>query len=76
MRIEPILEACRRQPFLPFVLKTAGGREYRVPHPEMIGTHPKGRHITVFDERAVPIMLDLTMIESLHFIESDEKGAA
>jgi len=42
----------------------------------MIGTHPKGCHITVFDERAVPIMLDLSMIESLHFIESDEKGAA
>ncbi|MEQ9616568.1 MAG: hypothetical protein RLN60_00890 [Phycisphaerales bacterium] len=76
MKIEPIIEARRRQPFSPFILKTVGGREYVVPHPEMIGTHPEGRHITLFDERVVPIVLDLAMIESLHIVKSDEKGAA
>jgi hypothetical protein len=47
MTIEQIRRLYEAQPFQPFVIHLADGREVSVPHREFIGTTPSGRTIHV-----------------------------
>lgn len=76
MKPDPVLKAIRAQPFEPFVLKTAGGKEYRVNHPEFVAMVPRSRVLVVTEVEGGYEIIDLPMIESLSFPENDEKGAA
>jgi hypothetical protein len=50
MTNKEILDQLRKTPFVPFLLLTADGREYRVRHPELIAIGPTSRTCAVVAE--------------------------
>ena len=51
------------EPFVPFLVKTSDGKQYRVKHPDYVAISPKGGRITVFaDEEAS------TTLSALHIV--------
>lgn len=74
MTTEQIRKAMAATPFKPFVIETAGGREYPVPHPEFLYITPPGRTIIVSDRDGAVDILDLLLIESLHFANGKHKN--
>ena len=67
MTVEQIRKAHQARPFKPFTLRTGGGREYHVPHPEFMFIAPPGRTIFVVDQDGAAELIDLLLVESLHF---------
>ena len=67
MTVEQIRKAYQARPFKPFTLRTGGGREYHVPHPEFMLITPPGRTIIVVDQDGAVDLIDLLLVESLHF---------
>jgi hypothetical protein len=67
MTVEQIRKAQQARPFKAFTLRTGGGREYHVPHPEFLFITPPGRTIIVADTDGAVELLDLLLVESLHF---------
>jgi hypothetical protein len=65
--IERIREAHQARPFKPFTLRTGGGREYSVRHPEFMAMTPGGRTVIVTHNEESVEMIDLLLVESLHF---------
>ena len=55
-------------PFMPFVVKTSHGKQYRVKHPDYVAISPKGGRITVHaDEETSTILsaLNIVTVEAL-----------
>ncbi len=73
MTTDQIRAALKGQPFRPFVVKTTGGREYRVNHPETAILSPGGRTLFVFISPEAGVALDVLMIESIHFGEPGKR---
>lgn len=48
-------------PFVPFVVRTSDGRQYRVRHPDYVAISPKGGRVTLFDDEETT-----TTLTSLH----------
>jgi len=72
MTIERIRAAHQARPFRPFTLLAGGGREYHIPHPEILAVSPTGRTVFItYGEESLEI-IDLLLVESLHF--GDGKG--
>ncbi|HEY3243085.1 MAG TPA: hypothetical protein VGM03_07010 [Phycisphaerae bacterium] len=67
MTIEQIRKARETRPFRPFTLRTGGGREIPVPHPEFLFITPPDRTIIVSDSQGAVELIDLLLVESLHF---------
>jgi hypothetical protein len=67
MDIGAIREAMHKQPFLPFSLKLADGREIRVPHVDFIAVPESGRRIAVFSQHDD----SLSIIEPLLIVSID-----
>jgi len=67
MTVERIREAHETRPFKPFTLRTGGGREYAVRHPEFLALTPSGRTIIVTHGEESVEMIDLLLVESIHF---------
>ena len=65
--VNQIRKALETRPFKPFVLLITGGREYCVPHPEFLMITPPGRTIVVADRDGAVEIIDLILVESLHF---------
>jgi hypothetical protein len=65
MTSDQIRKALRSEPFKPFLIKTTGGREYMVRHPEMILLSPSGRTLALADSEDTFVVIDVLMIESL-----------
>jgi phosphoribulokinase len=68
MTTDELRRALRNQPFRPFTLRTASGRQYTVSHPEFVALSRGGRTIAVFstEENAFEI-LDLLLVESIRY---------
>jgi len=67
MTIERIRAVHQAQPFRPFTIRTGGGREYAVRHPECLAVTPNGRTIVVtYGEESLEL-IDLLLVESIHF---------
>ena len=50
-------------PFVPFVIKTSDGKQYRVRHPDYVAISPKGGRVAVFaDEEASTTLSALHMV--------------
>jgi hypothetical protein len=50
-------------PFVPFVIKTSDGKQYRVKHPDFLAISPKGGRVAVFaDEEASTTLSALHMV--------------
>lgn len=67
MTIEQFTATIRAEPFRPFVLHTAAGKEYRVDHPEMAMRTPGGRTVVVADGEHSVAVLDLLLIEAITY---------
>jgi hypothetical protein len=48
MTIQQLRTTRTAQPFVPFTLHLADGRDYLIRHPDFIASHPQGRTIIVF----------------------------
>lgn len=76
MRIEEIGRALRAEPFRRFVLRTADGTAYEVPHPEFAAVHPRSeRTVVVFGESGETSVLDPMLITALDFRDGRSRAA-
>ncbi len=50
MQADQLRGAMHKTPFRPFVIRTASGERYPVPHPDMISISPSGRTVGVWSE--------------------------
>jgi len=66
MRINEIRKTLHAQPFRPFSVRVADGREYHVDHPDFIALDPTGRLVVVFQKNGTHEVVDAMMIASLH----------
>ncbi len=67
MNVEQIRTAIRSQPFRPFRLRTADGREHAVGHPDFLMISPSGRSVVLADTEDSFEIIDLLLVASLHF---------
>jgi hypothetical protein len=73
MTIEQLRRAHQAQPFHPFTLMLAGGRGIEVPHPEVLAVFPGGRTIIVTFHDGSWEVIDLLLVESLHFSNGKQR---
>ena len=52
----------RAQPFLPFLLKLADGRQFVVAHPEFVAMQPKSLNVVVFSDDDAAHYIDVPNI--------------
>ncbi len=73
---EQLRQAILARPFTKFTLRTVGGVEYRIDHPEFVALSGSGRSIAVFsvNDNAFDIV-DTIMIEALVFSNEGETGS-
>ena len=76
MKRDVLQEAANARPFRPFLLKVVSGQHYRVMGPDWIMLPPAKRIAVLLDESNRLAQVDLSLLESITFIEKDEKGAA
>ena len=50
------------EPFVPFLIKTSDGKQYRVRHPDYVAISPKGGRVTVYDKEEAGTMLSALQI--------------
>ncbi len=67
MTIEQLKAAYDSQPFRPFVMHLADGREIPVLHREFMLTVPNGRTIVVVQPDSTMNILDLLLVTDLEF---------
>jgi hypothetical protein len=51
------------QPFRPFLVKLADGRQFRVTHPELISCSANGRQMVVHDDDGMHLIEMLLVVE-------------
>ena len=51
------------EPFVPFLVKTSDGKQYRVKHPDYVAISPKGGWTTFFADEEVS-----TTLSALHIV--------
>ena len=71
MTVEELRKAYHTQPFRPFKLRVADGREYEVRHPELMAIGPRGRTVIVVGPDDTADIIDTLMITSIHM---DDNG--
>jgi len=60
---DEVRKLLRAEPFVPFVIKTSDGKQYRVKHPDYVAISPKGGRITVYaDEETSTTLSPLHMV--------------
>jgi hypothetical protein len=67
MTIDKIREAYEAQPFRPFTLHLADGRELPVPHREFLALFPSGRTIIICGPGDAHNVVDLYLVTDLEF---------
>ena len=67
MTIERIRLAYSEQPFQPFTLHLADGREVEVPHRDFMAVGPGGRTIVVYRHDDSFHVVDLLLVTDLHY---------
>jgi hypothetical protein len=78
--IEQLRATQRALPFVPFTLRLADGRSYRIDHPDFISSHPRGRTIIVFKpglngDLEIIDLLSVVGIEVHHSRAARRRGA-
>jgi hypothetical protein len=69
MTIEQLRAAHRAQPFRPFVMHLADGRQISVKHPDFIMTAPSGRTVIVYQADDSFNIVDLLLVTDLELID-------
>ena len=65
MLIDAIREFNQSAPFVPYEIRTNGGKRLRVPHPDFIMISPQGLWVIVTDHRGRPRYLSSFLIEEV-----------
>jgi hypothetical protein len=73
MRADEIRKAQKAEPFRPYWVRLADGREYHVPHPEFLIMTQDGRTIVVIDKDDSIDILDGMLITALHFDKPSQR---
>jgi len=73
MRIESLRERVRSEPFTPFTINLADGRQFRIDHPEFIAVAPMGPRVAVvFDSRGNGYeIIDVSLVTLLSVTNGD-----
>lgn len=75
MRVEGVRKLYRAEPFLPFPLHLADGREISVGHREFIALSPSGRTLTVYQPDDSFDVVDLMLVTDLEVTPDGKTGA-
>jgi hypothetical protein len=75
MTVEQLRAAYRAQPFRPFVLHLADGRQIPVQHPEFILTVPSGRTIFVVQPDDTTKIIDLLLVTDIELKPMAQQAA-
>ena len=70
MTVEQLRKVHRAEPFEPFALRTADGREYAVSHPEVLALSAVGRTVVVMTPDGAHDVIDLLLVASLYMTHS------
>jgi hypothetical protein len=62
------------QPFLPFVVHTADGREYNVPTPDHAHVYPSGGRVSIFTDDDLEYILPGLVISGLKIRPSGQSA--
>lgn len=65
MTIEQLRTTLRANPFQPFTIRTADGRQFPVPHPDFLSMSPTGRTVVVFQTDGSASIVDLLLMTGL-----------
>ena len=65
MTIEQLRKAHQAQPFRPFTIHTADGRQFHVPHRDFLSMSPTGRTVVVYGSDDACDIIDLLLVGSL-----------
>ena len=65
MEASVIREAAHAQPYQPFRLRLADGRELLIPHPDFVAVSPNGRRVIVFHPDESMSILEPLLIVSV-----------
>ncbi len=76
MTVEQIRKAFDAQPFAPFVLHLADGREILVRSREFVTGAPGGRTITVYQPEGRRNVIDIVLVTDLEFESSTRRDAS
>ena len=74
MTTDQFRAALKAQPFRPFTIRTADGREYTVEHPEFALLSKGGRTVVIAAGGDAFTILDLLLITALDFATSETAG--
>jgi hypothetical protein len=67
MTVEQLRAAYERQPFRPFIIHLANGREYSVPSREFMYVPPNSRTFAVYQPDEAIHLIDLLLVAELEF---------
>ena len=65
MLIDAIRELNHASPFVPYEIRTNGGKRLRVPHPDFIMISPRGSWVIVTDLQERPRTISSILIEEV-----------
>ncbi len=67
MTIEQFTAAHRAEPFRPFIIQTADGKQYPVNHPELASRTPSGRTVVLNSGEHAVAVLDLLLVTAITY---------
>jgi hypothetical protein len=73
MQIRELQSVYRAQPFVPFVIHLADGRQVRVEHPELMALSPTGRSAVVYGKDGAFEIIDVMLVTSLQVTNGEAK---
>ena len=75
MNIEQLRKLVRAQPFQPFTICLADGREFRIPHPECVMISPEAtRSFGVAGPKEDYRIVNLLLVSSLDFVDGNARS--
>jgi hypothetical protein len=69
MTKEKIQKHVQRKPFIPFIVRLAGGEQIKVPTADHAHLHPKGRTLFVHLDDGGTEIIDVTLVTALKIAE-------
>jgi hypothetical protein len=70
---DQVRTAMRAQPFRPFAIKLADGRQFRIDHPEFIAVSPNGREMVIYDDEGMSL-IEMLMVVEVRMTRSPEQA--
>jgi hypothetical protein len=62
------------EPFTPFFVRTSGGRQHRVKHPDYVAISPKGGRVSLYDDEETTTTLSALHIVGVETVKTRSRG--